>query len=179
MLLRIQPYGVTLKYKPGREMIYADYLSRTKPTAGPEVELEQTIHMVQISTGQLQKVRTASQNDVELSVLRDQILKGWPSQAKAVPKSACPYWSMRDYLFVEDGLVYAGHRLVIPENFRQEYLDRIHQSHQGVTKSQLRAKDSIYWPNLMADIEEKVNTCQVCMQNAKSQRKEPPSRQVM
>ena len=74
---------------------------------------------------------------------------------------------------VEDGLVYSGQRLIIPEVYRKEYLDRVHAGHQGITKSQLRAKDSIYWPNMMADIERTVGDCAICLQNAKSTRKEP------
>ena len=72
---------------------------------------------------------------------------------------------------VEDGLVYSGQRLIIPEVYRKEYLDRVHAGHQGITKSQLRAKDSIYWPNMMADIERTVGDCAICLQNAKSTRK--------
>ena len=145
MLLRIQPYDVEVKYRPGKDMIYADYLSRVGPTPGPSIELEQAIHMVQISVGQLEKLRLASQQDPELSILREQIISGWPDQPKLLPKIIRSYWTLRDYLSVEDGLVYNGQRLVIPESFKKEYLDRVHAGHQGVTKSQLRAKDSIYW----------------------------------
>ena len=31
LLLRIQPYGCRIEYKPGKDMIYADYLSRVDP----------------------------------------------------------------------------------------------------------------------------------------------------
>lgn len=173
MLLRIQPYVVTIKYRPGKDMVYADYLSRVQPSAGPSIELEQAIHMVQISAGQLEKLRLASQQDAELCVLQGQVINGWPTQAKSVPKTIRSYWSLKDYLSVEDGLLYNGHRLIIPVAYREEYLDRIHASHQGVTKSQLRAKDSIYWPNMMSDIEKKIGDCVICLQNAKSSKKEP------
>ena len=173
MLLRIQPYDVEIDYRPGKNMIYADYLSRVGPTPGPNIKLEQAIHMIQISVGQLEKLRLASQQDPELSILREQIVSGWPEQSKLLPKIIRSYWTLRDYLSVEDGLIYNGHRLVIPESFRKEYLDRVHAGHQGVTKSQLRAKDSIYWSNMMSDIEKTVRDCEVCLQNAKSSKKEP------
>lgn len=173
MLLRIQPYDICIKYRPGKDMVYADYLSRVQPSVGPNIELEQAIHLVQISASQLEKLRLASQEDAELSVLQEQVVSGWPMQAKLVPKMIRSYWSLKDYLSVENGLMYNGQRLVIPKVFRNEYLDRIHAGHQGVTKSQLRAKDSIYWPNMMSDIERKINDCGVCLQNARSVRKEP------
>ena len=173
MLLRIQPYDATIKYRPGKDMVYADYLSRVNPTPGPKIELEQAIHMVQISQSQTEKLRSASKSDPELSVLSEQIVRGWPTSVKSVPKIIRGYWSMRDYLSVEDGLVFAGNRLVIPRSFRSEYLVRVHASHLGVTKSQLRAKESIYWPNMLSEIEDHIGDCVTCLKNAKSQTKEP------
>ena len=44
MLLRIQPYDVTVTYKPGAKMTFADYLSRVQPSSGNTIELEHMIH---------------------------------------------------------------------------------------------------------------------------------------
>ena len=104
MLLRIQPYDVTLGYRPGKEMVYADYLSRVAPSPGPEIELEHSVHLIQISNNQSEKVRSASQSDPELSALCEQVIRGWPEQAKIAPKIVRPYWSMRDYITVDNGL---------------------------------------------------------------------------
>jgi hypothetical protein len=73
MLLRIQPYEITLSYKPGKDMAYADYLSRTQPTPGPTIQLERTIHLVQISDGQLERLRVETEQDPQLSALRTMI----------------------------------------------------------------------------------------------------------
>ena len=86
MLLRIQPYDVvSIVYRQGKNMVYADYLFRVKPFNGPCIELDEAIHMIQTSAGQLEKLRLASQQDIELSILREQIINGWPSQVKSVP----------------------------------------------------------------------------------------------
>ena len=119
------------------------------------------------------QLRYASKADDELSVLSEQIVRGWPASVKSVPKIIRMYWSMRDYLSVEDGIVYAGTRLVIPKSFRAENLERVHAGHLGVTKSQLRAKESIYWPNLLSEMEEHVGDCVVCLRNTESRTKEP------
>ena len=63
--------------------------------------------------------------------------------------------------------------MIIPEAYRKKYLDRVHSGHLGVTKSQLRAKECIYWSNMMSDIEKHVNDCVICLQNSKSNKKEP------
>ena len=57
-------------------MVYADYLPRITPSQGPEIELEHTIHMVQISDQQLEKIRLATDNDAELSTLWQQSVQG-------------------------------------------------------------------------------------------------------
>ena len=173
MLLRIQPYDINLTYKRGKEMVYADYLSRIHPSTGPAIELEKAIHMIQISAGQMDRVKAASENDPVLSALCQQVIKGWPRSVSEVPKILRCYWSMRDYLTVEDGVVYTGSRLVIPETMQEEYLQRIHAGHQGITKSQLRAKESIYWPKMLSDIEAVVKDCNVCLEYARSLQKEP------
>ena len=59
-MLRIQPYDVTIQYKPEKEMIFADYLSRIQSSPGPEVQLEHTIHTMQISQRQLERVKQAT-----------------------------------------------------------------------------------------------------------------------
>lgn len=80
---------------------------------------------------------------------------------------------MRDYLLVENGLVYTGQRIVIPGVYQREYLEKIHKGHQGMTKSKLRAKESVYWTNMASDIEDMISNCDVCLQDAPSQKKEP------
>lgn len=173
MLLRIQPYDANIQYKPGRELVYADYLSRIKPTEGPAIDLEATIHTIQVSNKQLERVRDATTSDAQLSTLREQVTVGWPESVTTVPKSIRQYWSVKDCISVEDGVLFLGNRLIIPETMQKEYLDRIHSGHLGVTKCQLRAKESVYWSKMLTDIEAHVKSCIFCLQNARSQTAEP------
>ena len=166
MLLRIQQYEIEIKYRPGKEMTYADYLSRVSPTQRPAIPLEHTIHMIQISDSQLERVKYATQSDPELSALKEQVVQGWPSDAKSVPKMIRSYWSLRDYISVEDGVLFNGTKMIIPNGMRKEYLERVHQGHLGISKSQLRAKESLYWPQMCNDIEGHVKDCKYCLQNA-------------
>ena len=46
---RLQPYDAQILYKPGKEMRIPDYLSRTQPTQGEGIELDLTIHTVDIT----------------------------------------------------------------------------------------------------------------------------------
>ena len=173
MLLAIQPYDAEVRYRPSKQMTNADYLSRVGPRAGDQIEVEKAVYMMQISSGQLDKVRSASAEDPMLCTLWEQVIYGWPAEPKLVPKVIRSFWSMSDYVSVEDGVLYFGSRMIVPESMRGEYLERIHASHQGVTKSQLRAKECLYWPNMAAEIESMVNDCKLCLENAKSKQKEP------
>lgn len=60
---RLQPYEARMAWRPGLKVLYADYLSRTNPTQGSEIELQPTIHLVQISTNQLPNTNKATNND--------------------------------------------------------------------------------------------------------------------
>ena len=41
-------------------------------------------------------------------------------------------------------------------------MDKIHESHQGITKCRERAKTSVWWPGLSKQLEEVVYSCQTC-----------------
>lgn len=60
MLLRIQPYDISIRCWPGKDMIYVDCSSCVQPSPGRDVKLEQAIHMVQISAGQINCVVLAN-----------------------------------------------------------------------------------------------------------------------
>ena len=72
MLLRLQPYDAQILYKPGKEMRIPDYLSRTQARQGEEIELDLTIHTVDIT---VQK-QIELQEDEELKILKQVIVNG-------------------------------------------------------------------------------------------------------
>ena len=50
IMMHLQPYDFDLKYRPGKEMILADVLSRYHPHLGPVIPLDITIHHTQLTT---------------------------------------------------------------------------------------------------------------------------------
>ena len=172
MLLRIQPYDVTVIYKPGAKMVFADYLSRVAPTQGDEIALEHTIHAIVEHPEMLTKLRHYTWQDETLRALQEQIMRGWPDKARNLPTMLKPYWGIKDALNCEDGLIFYGERLVIPEACRGSYIEEIHATHQGQTKCILRAKQNLYWPNMTKDIIKAVEGCELCQKYQKSQSKE-------
>ncbi len=154
-------------------MVFADYLSRYAPSNGSQIELDEAIYMVTISNKKVASIQAATRKDPELSALKEQVTTGWPEIIKTVPKIIQPYWSMRDHLGIEDGVLYKGNRMIIPKCFQQDMIKRVHHGHQGITKCQLRVKESIFWTNIARDIEEEVTGCLICIEHGRSYAREP------
>ena len=132
MLLRLQNYDVTIKYRPGKEMLVADTLSRYSPLIGPEVALDIAIHHVHITPEKKLEFQRTIQDDPLLRTLADTIVAGWPEDIKDVPEALHPYHNHRDVMTVEDGLILKGEALIIPplERDTTSYTRRTHGNHQ-------------------------------------------------
>lgn len=164
MLLRMQGYDYTLNYKQGKEVLIADALSRYNPCEGEEIALEVTIHsLINMSENAKSSFQQEISTNPEMKELTRLIIDGWPEDIKAVPKLLRPYWKYRESLSVEDGLILKGETLVIPPGQRVKTLESLHKSHQGVNKTQLLARNLIFWPGYTAAIEEMVKRCDTCL----------------
>ena len=144
MLLRIQPYDMTIKYRPGKELALADAMSRINPRKGAMIKMEQTIHSVRWSDRRMEEIQQATEGDPELVTLKQLVINGWPSRSEDVPKIARPYWSMKDILAVEDGVLMKGQKIIIPSAMKSSILQQLHAGHQGREKTTLRAKTCVY-----------------------------------
>ena len=171
-VLRLQHYDVIIEYRPGKEMVLADSLSRLSPIPDKEIHLEQSIYAVQFTDDKLQQLKLESESDPEVTAIRNIITDGWPDSAKQLPKNLREFWSCRDELSAEDGLVLKGERVLIPPTMRNYILRNIHAGHQGMEKCKLRAKTCVYWKGINAANERTVNTCSVCQTNQSSQQAE-------
>ena len=50
----------------------------------------------------------------------------------------------RDELSILDGLVLKGVRIVIPEQCKNEVLEKLHEGNFGIERTKLRARDTVY-----------------------------------
>ena len=74
---------------------------------------------------------------------------------------------------MENGLIRKGCRVVIPTTLRSNYMSKLHMGHMGIAKTQLRARDTIFWSRINQDIKNTVGSCHVCQKYQASQTKEP------
>ena len=199
MRLRLQNYNIQVVYKRGTTMFLADTLSRAYLEDEPErttprndvrsikervfaLELEQIRHgeEVGVSPVHLKRLREMTAEDEELQILTNVISDGWPetlAQARECDRRRKQvtelYWKCRDELTADDGLVYRGHRLVIPAKERPNIVKRLHESHIGIEGTLRRARDIVYWPGITAQLKDYLSKCGICNSYRPEQCKEP------
>ena len=86
---RLQPYNVTINYRPGKQMQVADALSKlSTEEAAPILDLPVKIHDVspEFSSGYLQKIQAETAKDPELAALKV-VYNGWPSTIRELPET--------------------------------------------------------------------------------------------
>ena len=76
------------------------------------------------------KIETQEDND--LQVLIQVIQAGSPETKTDLPEPLKSYFQVRDELSVQDGMVFRGHRVIVPKSMRAETLRKIHKSHIGI-----------------------------------------------
>lgn len=101
------------------------------------------------------------------------ILQGWPDQKEALPSELHPYFTVRDELTAQDGILFKGLRCVIPASLRPKIRERLHGAHTGVEGCLRRARETVYWPGMNADLRDYIAKCGVCATYQKDQQKEP------
>ena len=89
MLLRLQHYNYTLQYKPGKEMVLADWLSRLPSRKENSlIEVHQNIQHFSFTPDKISIISGSLERDPILSIVYCPTLHGWPEKANKVPRIA-------------------------------------------------------------------------------------------
>ena len=78
------------------------------------------------------------------------------------------FWNYREDLSMENRLIAKGAQLLIPSTLRKRIMEQIHDGHQGIEKSMLKARKTVFWPGISNDICEAVEKCGICQASSKS-----------
>ena len=178
MLLQLQKYSLQIWYKKGKYMYLADALSRAYLPETEQVaevqELEQTSHTESLAMApeDVQRLKDAASHDEAMQVLCRTIQQGWPQHRAEVPDVARPYFDFRDQMTTQDQLVFKGAAVVIPAALRYEMMVKCHATHIGIEGGLRRARESMYWPRMSADMKDYISRCDVCLSHQNAQPKE-------
>ena len=179
-------------YRPGTALVLADTLSRAfQPAAAGGVTNADALEMfyeelaacsdteqigdlmLVASEATIKKLRTAARNDETYGLLIAQIEAGWSSSPVALPPELRPYSSFSDELAICDGLVFNGHRVVVPYGAREDILNRIHSAHAGANACIERARQAVFYPGITSAIKALMASCPVRSKFQNDQQKEP------
>ena len=86
----------------------------------------------------------------------------WPSRFNTAPSWLQLYYSFRNELSVEDGIVYRGAKIIIPTALRPNYIQQVHKMHQSTDSTLKLTKEYFYWPKMSEDIFRHVDQCSIC-----------------
>ena len=175
ILIRTLPYNFIVRYFPGPKNLLADCLLRLGNQEDtiklPKCHVYQISHQLPARSDSLQEIRQATQANDELVLLKHTIMTGWPNNIKEIPQVLHPYWTFHEGLTIEDGLILKGTRIVITNTKCEAILKQIHDSHLGLTKCKLHAKQAVYWPGLNDRLEQLVLNSQFCLKYSRSKKK--------
>ena len=171
LLLRLNNYNANLLWIPGKDMVFADHLSRNvvgeksqEPTCkGLDLKIED-IYLNASDEKCLSLVKETDKDDTLLA-LKSQIIKGWLDKRDECQTNLKDYWNCWDELSILDSLVSKGTGIVIRNHCRSELLEKLHEGHFDVDRTRLQARDSVYWPSINKDIETLIKTCETCQEN--------------
>ena len=170
MLVDIQGYNFKITHHPGKTIGLVDSLSRLlNPEDKKDIKLDVRVVMLNFSENKIKDIQQCTREDSVLCELIETIIVGWPENIKQVPTDIRQYWSYRDELAVENGVILKGERVFIPEPLRKKTLNILHTGHLGIEKTRLRARRDVYWPNIHKDIERMCKECQTCQEYMPSQ----------
>ncbi|XP_044166875.1 uncharacterized protein K02A2.6-like [Acropora millepora] len=167
MIMRLQKYDYEVQHERGTNLYLADTLSRaylptTVHPTGAEFENINAAAFLPVSTSRLREIQQATEDDENLQALKAIILRGWPDDRSQLPEQTTPYFSMRDELSLHDGVIFRGQRIVVPVSLRKDMKQKLHASHLGTESCLRRARETIFWPNMNAELKEMIAASETC-----------------
>ena len=145
------------------------YWQMDYPDPPPKViDLDVKVDFVQFSTEKLTQIRQATNADPIVCELRVRILQGWLESRRELHKDLQPFWSYRDELPIEKGILLKGDRILIPKSMQTETLEKFIMVTKEATNASSEQK-CVFWSGINSDIDKIVQQCAICQELQKSQ----------
>jgi len=83
-----------------------------------------------------------------------------------------PFWSSKDQLSFNYGIIYRGDRIVVPTTLRKSLTEKLHQAHMDVESTLRRARTSLWWSGMNSQLKQFISSYQVCQSFQRNNPKE-------
>ena len=80
----------------------------------------------------LNRFHTETAQDEELVLLKHIVQTGWLQDICDLLKEIQPYWTFREEMTIEDGLLLKGTHIIIPQTLHKEMIQLLHTGHLGL-----------------------------------------------
>ena len=143
--MRIFRYDHEFVWKAGEKLYLADTLNRAYlEVQGEEPDMRIcTFEKEEIPDQRMRKIQEQTENDEQSKILIEYIYKGWPDSAEEVQDEVKEFFNIRYQLSYEDGVIYKGERIFIPEGHRQFIKKKLHASHNMPETIMRRATETV------------------------------------
>lgn len=132
---------------PGKLIATADTLSRAPATTQvaslgvDSLDVERFVNNIvrgwqDLAAPGLEQLRKHQEGDGTCMDLARLCERGWPRRASLVPIHLRCFWSTRSNITVCEGLLLYNNRILVPAALRRDMLPRLHEGHQGISRSQ-------------------------------------------
>ena len=105
----------------------------------------------------------------QLRQLTQAAMTGWPWHKHRTPDILQQYWLIKDQIHVADGLLCVQDRIIVPKVLQTTMLALLHESHMGVEETKVRARNALYWPNMVEAIGNLAADFAICLQHRNAQ----------
>lgn len=167
--LKLMIYTYDIEYRETAKFGNADGLSRLpnleeKPSQ-EQLSLEHLVKQIQEENiSKLPVTLTAIRNEIDkdqlLSKIRDYIKKGWPPKVK--DEKLKPFHIKRHEMTLYQDCITRGDQIFIPQKFRKQILEILHESHTGIVRMKSLARTCIWYPEMNKQIEQIAKNCKEC-----------------
>ncbi len=177
---RTLPWRFDIMHMPGKANHAADATSRHPSPTGSINSNCIPDYMETVLMGAIQResreLTTLSWSDIAQETARDpsmstllQLVARGVQDSDKSNAAISPFWTIRDSLYIHDGVILYNDRVIIPPSLRESTLRHLHAAHQGTSAMEQRARATVYWPGMTKDIHDIRNSCSDCNRNAPSQ----------